>query len=181
MIFDLAWSLILKSFLCLFVCVSSLTGRARAALIGRYSAGWQSTMRQSCSRRSLWTGPKQSCHHQRKSASSYLSRRCIKSHTCVFFVSPSIYLLDCGSNSNSNSNSVNVARKCWLHTGTKTNKRRKWMLIRTWSNKNWCMCIYLWSLSLFSLRRPRGENADLTMPPWCCQSSSRPFPQSWTG
>lgn len=82
-------------------------------------------MRQSCSRRSLWTGLKWSCHHQKKSASSYLSRRCVKSHTYVFFISPSVYLLDCGSNLNS----VNVARNCWIHTGTKTTRRRKWMLI----------------------------------------------------
>lgn len=40
----------------------------------------------------------------------------IRESPCV--ISPSVYLLDCGSQSVS----VNVARNCWLHTGTETRK-----------------------------------------------------------
>lgn len=36
-----------------------------------------------------------------------------------------------------------------------------------------CLCCHV--------RKHRGENAGLTTPPWCCPSSSRPFPPSWTG
>ena len=67
----------LSLLLCVCFCVTPPpTERARAVLIGRYLAGWQSTTRQSCSRRSSWTGPKRRRWHQRKAASWYLSRRC---------------------------------------------------------------------------------------------------------